>query len=114
MTHIFLPQITIGYYEKRFPHKHADTAVKDLIDQMTKEGAFVENMSACVIGGMVMYKNVYNDMGTRNTEAVKKELQSFNIRIVKEFTGRNKGSTIIYNVRDSNIYLPNFDLRINF
>ena len=112
MSHIYLPKSSVGYLEDNFPQKHADIAVKDLLKQMIENGAKRDNIRACIFGGSTIFKITYNDMGDRNSESVKNELKSLNIKIEKEFVGNKKGSTIIYDVKNNTILLPNLNKKI--
>ena len=112
MTHIYLPKSSIGYFEENFPQKHADTAVMDLLNQMIKSGAKKENIKACIFGGATIFKESYSDMGERNSESVKNELKSLNIKIEREFIGGRKGSTIIFDVKNKIVLLPNLNKKI--
>ena len=78
-----------------------------MLDKFTKY-----NIRACIFGGSTIFKITYNDMGDRNSESVKNELKSLNIKIEKEFVGNKKGSTIIYDVKNNIILLPNLNKKI--
>jgi len=114
MSHIYLPKSSVGYVEDNFPQKHADTAVLDLVNQMIINGAKKESIEALIFGGYTHFYNAASDMGKRNSESVKKELKSLNIKIKKEFVGGRKGSTLIYDPLHGFVLLPNLNKKISF
>lgn len=103
LAHIMLPdsrQFNNINNEKKF----ADLAIPILIEKMTKQGTNVRNIKAKIAGGASMFnftdKSMNMDIGKRNSIAVKNVLREFNIPILSEDVGGNKGRTMILHTSD--------------
>lgn len=81
--------------------KFADTAIKALVNKLLKQGARSCLLKAKMAGGAQMFQfSSGSDMmriGPRNVEAVRKELDELNIKIISEDVGGNSGRTIEFN-----------------
>ena len=98
LAHIMLPDSTQSRMLQN-RSKYADTGIPLLIEDMIKLGANRARLVAKIAGGAQMFAfpgNTSNLMriGERNTEAVKKCLEEFKIRLVGEDTGGSCGRTI--------------------
>ena len=104
LAHILLPNDTSN---GTFPEKFADTAIPLLINNLMKEGAKKEFMSAKIAGGAAMFKFGANvalgQIGDRNIEEVKKILQKYNIPVLEEDTGGNAGRVIDFFLEDGRL-----------
>ncbi|AGK97808.1 chemotaxis protein [Clostridium pasteurianum] len=103
LAHIMLPdsrQFNNITNEKKF----ADLAIPILIEKMVKQGSSVRNIKAKIAGGASMFnftdKRMNMDIGKRNSMAVKNMLREFNIPILSEDVGGNKGRTMILRTSD--------------
>lgn len=103
LAHIMLPdsrQFNNINNEKKF----ADLAIPILIEKMAKQGSNVRNIKAKIAGGASMFnftdKSMNMDIGKRNSIAVKNVLREFNIPILSEDVGGNKGRTMILHTSD--------------
>ncbi|MFX1383871.1 MAG: chemotaxis protein CheD [Promethearchaeota archaeon] len=107
MSHILLPSYNKLYNKTplRYPHKYADIAVKDLIIQLEKEGADRQKLKAVIVGGSKIFQNHHNNIGKENGEMVKKELQKFNIDILKEDIGGIKGRSVSFNTKTISVFV---------
>ncbi len=107
MSHILLPSYNELYYNAplRYPHKYADLAVSDLIEQLENEGAKRVNLKAIIIGGAKIFQNHQNNIGSENIQMIKNELKRFNIDIMSEFTGGNKGRSVIFKTKTISVLL---------
>ena len=78
MVHILLPESIPGQSN---PFKFADSAVPALWEKVKSEGASPENIFAKISGGAKMFSGTDSlfDIGRRNVEAVKAELQKLKI-----------------------------------
>jgi chemotaxis protein CheD len=77
--------------------KFADTAVPELIGEMTRLGARRSAMSAVAVGGAQMFTldgGAGLDIGARNEEAVRKALAEHRIPLVASMTGGSVGRTM--------------------
>ncbi len=104
LAHILLPNDTS---KGANPEKYADTAVPLLVQQLIKEGAKKEFMSAKIAGGASMFKFDANvtlgQIGDRNVEEVKKALQELQIPLLQEDTGGNAGRVIDFFLEDGHL-----------
>ncbi len=105
MSHILLPTSRLS--EKgsslKYPHKFADSSVKDLTKELFKNGAEKKNLRAVIAGGAMIFHDHLNDIGQDNIKAIKKELKNFNIKIEKEDTGGRSGRVIIFDPVDNSV-----------
>jgi chemotaxis protein CheD len=101
MAHVLLPSSQKGQIS---PEKYADTAIPLLFKELLKEGAKKENMSAKITGGASMFKFGSNialgQIGDRNVEQTKLELQKLGIPIVVEDVGGSLGRVIDFYLAD--------------
>lgn len=101
MAHVLLPTSQKGQIN---PEKYADTAVPLLVRELLKEGARKENLSAKITGGASMFKFGSNialgQIGDRNVEQTKAELQKLGIPIVVEDVGGSLGRVIDFYLAD--------------
>lgn len=101
MAHILLP-----VNQKGNPNldKYADTAIPMLVKTLLKEGAKKENLTAKIAGGASMFKFGSNlalgQIGDRNIEQTKLELQKLGIAILVEDVGGNLGRVIDFYLED--------------
>ena len=108
LAHIMLPDSAQGKSIQNRA-KYADTGIMMLIEKMQELGALKSRFQAKIAGGAQMFSfqgtSSIMRIGERNTEAVKKTLNSLNIRILAEDTGGNFGRTIIFNPDNGELYI---------
>ena len=101
MAHILLPQ---NHKRGQNLEKYADTAIPLLVKEILKEGARIENLSAKITGGASMFKFGANVMlgqiGERNIEQTKIELEKLGISILVEDLRGNLGRVIDFFLED--------------
>lgn len=101
MAHILLPQ---NHKRGQNLEKYADTAIPLLVEEILKEGAKIENLSAKIVGGASMFKFGANVMlgqiGERNIEQTKIELEKLGISILVEDLRGNLGRVIDFFLED--------------
>jgi chemotaxis protein CheD len=101
MAHILLP---INQKGQVSTEKYADTAIPLLVRELIKEGAKKENLSAKIAGGASMFKFGANIMlgqiGDRNIEQTKVELQKLGINCLVEDVGGSLGRVIDFYLDD--------------
>lgn len=95
LAHIMLPVMPDG---GKIPNKYADTAIPNLIEEMENLGADLKKMTAKIVGGATMFKlsedSFMGEIGKNNTKKVKEILEQFNIPIIAEKVGGDKGRSI--------------------
>lgn len=98
LAHVMLPDSSLAKGGTINIAKYADTAIKELVDLLIKNGARAYSLKAKLAGGAQMFQfSSSNDMmriGPRNVEAVKRELSALRITIVGEDVGGSSGRTI--------------------
>lgn len=104
LAHIILPVDTSNGASIE---KFADTAVPFLVQQLLKEGAKKEFMSAKIAGGASMFKFeasvALGQIGERNIEETKKMLLKMQIPLVEEDTGGFAGRVIDFYLDDGHM-----------
>jgi len=97
LSHIMLPSSQGFNVTFEQEGKFADTAIKRLLQLMTREGAAQSRITAKIAGGAQMFAGLNNsalsNIGERNVAAVKAELMRHRIPIVAEDTGKDYGRT---------------------
>ncbi|MBP2240152.1 chemotaxis protein CheD [Cytobacillus eiseniae] len=101
LAHVMLPDSSLTRSGSLNIAKYADTAIKELVSILMKNGARSYSLKAKIAGGAQMFQFTSgSDMmriGPRNVEAVRKELADLHISIVAEDVGGNSGRTIEFN-----------------
>jgi chemotaxis protein CheD len=104
LAHIMLPDSSLAKSGQKNVAKFADTAIKELVQILVKEGARMQFLKAKLAGGAQMFQFASGvdlmRIGPRNVEAVRKELSDLRIRVVAEDVGGNSGRTIEFNLND--------------
>ena len=89
--------------------KFVDSAVHLMIDRMIKRGACKERITAKIFGGARMFDHVVGNsrgvmqIGEKNIEAARRELQHIGIPIIAECVGGARGRTIIFDISDGSV-----------
>jgi chemotaxis protein CheD len=98
LAHVMLPDSSLAKNGQLNKAKYADTAVKELVACLIKNGARKVGLKAKIAGGAQMFQfssaNEVMRIGPRNVDAVKQQLSLFNIELVGEDVGGNSGRTI--------------------
>jgi chemotaxis protein CheD len=101
LAHVMLPDSSLAKAGSLNIAKYADTAVKELVNRLIRQGARLSMLKAKIAGGAQMFQfSTTNDMmriGPRNVEAVKRELDMLRITLLAEDVGGNSGRTIEFN-----------------
>lgn len=100
MAHVMLPDSSLARDKQFKAGKYANTAIAELFNIMKAYDAF-SPLKAKIAGGAQMFqfytKNQFMQIGQRNVTAVKQHLKSFEIELIAEDVGGNKGRTIEFN-----------------
>jgi chemotaxis protein CheD len=107
LAHIVLPYIKEAQ-DHSHPTRFTDVAIDEMIDQMKRQGARIQNIMAKIFGGANMFPELISlastmDVGKRNILAVRDELKRHNIPITAEDVGDHVGRTIIFDTRDGSV-----------
>lgn len=98
LAHVMLPDSSLARSNSFNMAKYADTAVKELVSTLVKQGARKSGLKAKIAGGAQMFQfslgNEVMRIGPRNVEAVKKQLADLHIKLLGEDVGGNSGRTI--------------------
>ncbi|MFH1002435.1 MAG: chemotaxis protein CheD [bacterium] len=109
MLHIMLPMQTIKR-EKVNLLKYVDPGIQLMLEEMLIQGVNRKRLKAKIAGGAKMFsfssnKEINSNIGEKNIEAVKRNLQELLIPLVAEDTGQNYGRTVEF-------YPENGDMKI--
>lgn len=98
LSHIMLPDSTVGGNSAATPMRFADTALPMLLRQMESMGANRSRLTAKIAGGATMFATASDkfNIGERNIAAVKKFLMQNRIPILAEDTGLDYGRTQLF------------------
>ncbi|MDD2221115.1 MAG: chemotaxis protein CheD [Clostridia bacterium] len=99
LAHILLPE-SFNSGSRNETYKFADTAIAELVNAMEKQGSSRNRLVAKIAGGASMFVNSTINIGERNVEAVKRELNRLNIKLIAEDTGLNYGRTVKFSSED--------------
>ncbi|MDQ0350645.1 chemotaxis protein CheD [Alkalibacillus filiformis] len=105
LIHVMLPDSTMARNKSFKEGKFADTGIKALIEQLEFKGVRKSSLKAKMAGGAQMFnvksENEMMKIGFRNVEAVRKQLKQYNIPIVAEDVGGNRGRTVEFMIDES-------------
>jgi len=105
LAHIMLPDSS-EIKKSKNSAKFADTAIKSMIEVLTRKGADKKRLTAKIVGGAHMFnaKNgIMNNIGLRNVTAAKNILMQEGIKIISEDTGKNYGRTVRFYTSDGKL-----------
>ena len=114
LAHIMLPDSSKLKNNSNI-YKFADTAIDELIRQLTEAGANRYRLKAKIAGGaqMFAFQSQHEAMriGLANVEAVKEKLKKEGIPIIAEDTGGSHGRTICFYPQSGKLTIRAFDHR---
>lgn len=98
LSHVMLPDSTVGNGGAANPMRFADLALPMLIRQMESMGASRMRLKAKIAGGATMFATASDrfNIGERNIAAVKKFLMANRIPILAEDIGLDYGRTQLF------------------
>ncbi len=106
LAHIMLPRSSDAK-DKSNPAKFADTSIELMLSEMEAKGSLRRNIKAKIFGGANMFPNVQSttllNVGERNAQAVKGELEKRKIKLVAEDLGGSFGRTIYFDIKDGSV-----------
>jgi chemotaxis protein CheD len=111
MAHIMLPNsnnnASNDNSNNNLKAKYADTAVKNLIQELARYGADTNNLKAKIVGGASIFANENDEdmfnIGRKNVDKVKELLKQYNIKIVAEDIGGKNGRSVTFDPSTLNI-----------
>ena len=102
LSHIMLPESSMFSKSEINRMKFADTAIVDLVRELTRLGADSRRLVAKIAGGAQMFEvqqgSMIGTIGERNTVSVKNTLYSLKIPVIAEDTGLNYGRTVYFDL----------------
>lgn len=102
LSHIMLPESSMFSKSEVNRMKFADTAIVDLVRDMTRLGADSRKLVAKIAGGAQMFEvqpgSAIGTIGERNIVSVKNALYSLKIPVIAEDTGLNYGRTVYFDL----------------
>ncbi|MDO5562479.1 MAG: chemotaxis protein CheD [Synergistaceae bacterium] len=108
VVHVLLP-LSGMFPLQNNPPKFADQGVEFLIKQMERHGSARRDLTAKIVGGAALFefkhKTMLANIGTRNVETVKSELQRLNIPITAEDTGDVYGRSVIFDPANGDLHV---------
>jgi chemotaxis protein CheD len=95
MAHVMLPASPAGGFSGR-PHRFADIAIPELVEQLVSLGAVRRRLVAKIAGGSAMFKgdSGIDSIGGRNVAAVLEQLAGCGLRVSAADTGGSHARTI--------------------
>lgn len=116
LAHVMLPESRGRPPLETAKGKFADTAVPELVQELVNMGARQKGLKCKIVGGSQMFElpsstrkdgaiatSPASQIGARNIEAVKRELESLRIPLLGEDTGGNYGRTVKFNPRTGEV-----------
>lgn len=98
LSHVLLPDSSLGKQKTMNEFKYADTALPILVNRLLNMGARKYALKAKIAGGAEMFKFTSNSdimrIGPRNVDAVLEQLGILQIPVVAQDVGGNIGRTI--------------------
>ena len=102
LSHIMLPESSMFSKNDVNRMKFADTAIVDLVRDLTSLGGNNRRLVAKIAGGAQMFEvqpgSAIGTIGERNIISVKNTLHSLNIPRIAEDTGLNYGRTVYFDL----------------
>jgi chemotaxis protein CheD len=95
MAHVMLPAHPAGAFSGR-PHRFADIAIPELVEQLVDAGAGRHRLIVKVAGGSSMFKGEsgLDSIGGRNVAAVLEQIAKCGLRVSSADTGGSHARTI--------------------
>lgn len=106
MAHVMLPERpkTEHFYQSG---KFADLALSVMVEKMIRLGSNIRNIQASLVGGANMFPHLitdpFLDIGQRNVETLKRELDRLQIELAGEETGGFVGRAVVLDVLNGKI-----------
>ncbi len=107
IAHIMLPGNKNSSYNNNLKAKYADTAIKNLLDELVNHDADIKNLKAKIVGGASIFVNENDvdmfNIGKKNADKVKKLLIDNNVKIISEDIGGRNGRNVIFDPNTFNV-----------
>lgn len=102
LAHIMLPWSKEAASDRFNTRTYADTGITELLNEMLRNRAKRENITAKIAGGAQMFAgtNASFNIGERNVTAVKKILAAYKVPVIAEQTGENFGRTVFFHAEN--------------
>jgi chemotaxis protein CheD len=109
LAHVMLPSST-NAKTPELKGKYADLAVKELVSIFRRKKISKKNITIKIVGGSSMFakfKRNSFDIASRNIEAIKEQLATFDLKVSASDLGGTKGRTINFYLEDGSIKIYN-------
>ncbi len=84
--------------------KYAADAIDELLNQLLKKGAKIENLKICLLGGANVLKRANDTIGNDNINSVEKLLNDLNFKVCAKSTGGTERRTALFHVETGSVY----------
>ena len=113
MAHVMLPDSKNSRQASTIVGKYSDTAIDELLNQLSNMGVSKKNLIAKIAGGSQMFSfaggSEIMKIGQRNIEAVKADLKKNSIKVIAEDVGGNYGRTIEFRLETGDLSIRSVD-----
>jgi chemotaxis protein CheD len=114
LAHVMLPEPDLVRNQSN-PAKFASTAIKEMVSLLEGMGCSRVRMISKLVGGANMFskllnsgKTSYSNIGQRNIQQAKQELNNLGIPIVAEDTGADYGRSVEFLVSSGTVIVHSF------
>ena len=107
LAHVVLPREAEAH-DYLILTKFADAVIDLMMEGMRQQGADTRRLQAKIFGGGNMFPTLIAvgspmDIGRRNVEAVREELERLGMRVVGEAVGGQSGRTVVFDTSDGSV-----------
>lgn len=106
LAHTLLPQMRPGMAENR-ESKFVDRAIELMIDELVRQGADRDSITAKICGGANMFEPLQPSttagIGERNAQAARERLEALGIELLAEDVGGNHGRTVEFDLDNGEV-----------
>lgn len=106
LAHVMLPDINAVKIRTN-KAKFVNTAIEEILKEMIDLGANKKNIEAKIIGGAHMFgfvkSNILLNVGERNINKAREELERRGVKIVGEDVGWDYGRSVFFNLADGSV-----------
>lgn len=110
--HVMLPKSFAGKQNDQ-PGKFADTAVPEMVHQLTRLGGSVEVAVVTYVGGAQVFQFTSGDsnrldIGSRNVQAVDEALNAAGLTVIGQDVGGSAGRSVMFNTTTGIVAVRSF------
>jgi chemotaxis protein CheD len=101
MLHVVMPNSSIQENNNNLL-RFADTALPLFLNEFKSKGGSFVNLKLVIVGGASVLGSVFN-IGDKNVEIVKKEIEKYSLKLTGEDIGGKEGRTATLFIKDGSI-----------